>query len=135
MKIETFEFIGKTEKKARVFFKKSCWKKRAVFCTRCRSRKIYRIFGKRYRCTRCGYTFHDFTGRWINLVKIPFKRWLWIIKFFEVEVSARKIAQQVGLSYPTVLKAVTIIRMALLTSGLWNSSMKTMVKLAMKQIS
>jgi len=34
-------------------------------------------------------------------------------KTFELEVSARKIAQQVELSYPTVLKAVTIIRIAL----------------------
>jgi hypothetical protein len=42
-------------------------------------------------------------------LNISFKKWLWIIKFFELEVSARKIAQQVGLSYPTVLKAVTII--------------------------
>jgi transposase len=39
---------------------------------------------------------------------------LWIIKFFEVELSTRKIAQQVGLSYPTVLKAITILRWAIL---------------------
>jgi transposase len=30
-----------------------------------------------------------------------------------VELSARKIAQQVGLSYPTVLRAVTVLRMAI----------------------
>jgi transposase len=41
---------------------------------------------------------------------------LWIVKFFELEVSARKIAQQVGLSYPTVLKAVTIIRLAIVAT-------------------
>jgi transposase len=41
---------------------------------------------------------------------------LWIIKFFEVGLSSRKIAQQVGLSYPTVLKAVTILRLALLAN-------------------
>lgn len=37
-----------------------------------------------------------------------------IIKFFEVELSTRKIAQQVGLSYSTVLKATTILRLAIL---------------------
>lgn len=115
MKLETFEFITKSENRARLFFRKACWKNRPVFCTRCRSRKVYRIAGKRYRCKRCGYTFHDFTGRWINDLRISHKKWLWIIKFFEIELSARKIAQQVGLSYPTVLKAVTLIRLAILT--------------------
>jgi transposase len=114
MKLETFEFITKSENSARLFFRKTCWKSRPVFCTRCRSRKVYRIAGRRYRCKPCGYTFHDFTGRWLNELRISYKKWLWIIKFFEVELSARKIAQQVGLSYPTVLKAVTLIRLAIL---------------------
>lgn len=114
MKLETFEFITKSENRSRLFLRKSCWKNGPVFCTRCRSRKIYRIRGKRYRCRRCRYTFHDFSNRWFNRLNISYKKWLWIIKFFEVELSARKIAQQVGLSYPTVLKAVTIIRLAIL---------------------
>ncbi len=115
MKLETFEFITKSENRSRLFLRKACWKNGPVFCTRCRSRKIYRIRGKRYRCRRCRYTFHDFSNRWFNRLNISYKKWLWIIKFFEVELSARKIAQQVGLSYPTVLKAVTIIRLAILT--------------------
>jgi transposase len=115
MKLESFEFVGKSENRARLFFKKACWKNGRIFCTRCRNRKkIYRIVGKRYRCRRCGYTFHDFSGRWINRLRIPFKKWLWIIKFFEVELSTRRIAQQVGLSYPTVLKAITVLRLSIL---------------------
>jgi transposase len=70
-----------------------------------------------YRCRRCSYDFHDFSSRWLNLLRISFQEWLWIIKFFELEMSARKIAQQVGLSYPTVLKAVTVIRMAILANN------------------
>ena len=116
MKIETFEFVGKTEKRARLFFKKACTKNGRIFCTRCRSRKSYRIAGKRYRCKRCGYTFHDFTGRWLSRLRIPYKTWLWLIKFFEVGLSTRKIAQQVGLSYPTALKAITILRWAILVN-------------------
>ena len=38
-------------------------------------------------------------------------------KFFEVEISARKITQQTGLSYPTMLKAVNILRMAILINS------------------
>jgi transposase len=113
MDLNTFESLCKTENKARLYFKKFCWKNSHVFCTTCRSYKVYRIAGKKYRCKRCGYKFHDFTGRWLNKLNISFKKWLWIIKLFELEVSARKIAQQVQLSYPTVLKAVTIIRLAI----------------------
>jgi transposase len=117
MDLNTFESLCKTENKARLYFKKYCWKNSHIFCIACRSYKIYRIADKRYRCKRCGYKFHDFTDRWINKVKISYKKWLWIIKLFELEVSARKIAQQVQLSYPTVLKAVTIIRIALVATS------------------
>ena len=116
MDLNTFEYLCKTENRARLYFKKNCWQNRHVFCTTCRSYKIYRIPDKKYRCKRCGYKFHDFTGRWLNRVKISYKKWLWIIKLFELDVSARKIAQQVQLSYPTVLKAATIIRIAIIAN-------------------
>jgi len=38
---------------------------------------------------------------------------LWIIKLFELEVSARKTSLQMRISYPTVLKAFQIIPMAI----------------------
>ena len=38
------------------------------------------------------------------------------MKLFELEISAKKIAQQVELSYPTVLKAVHLIRMAIVSA-------------------
>lgn len=117
MNLSTFEFIGKTENRARLYFKKYCWKKSHVFCSSCKGHKIYRIIGKRYRCKRCGYTFHDFSGRWLNRVHISYKQWLWIVKLFELEVSARKISQQNGLSYPTVLKACHTIRLSVLAQN------------------
>lgn len=112
MDIKSFESLIKTENSARLFLAKACWKNSRRFCTRCRGRKIYRIVGKRFRCKRCGYTFHDLTGRWINKLRISYKNWLWIIKLFELDLSARRIAQQTGLSYPTVLKAANMIRAA-----------------------
>jgi len=39
------------------------------------------------------------------------------MKLFELEISARRIAQQVELSYPTVLKAVHLIRMAIVAAN------------------
>jgi transposase len=84
--------------------------------------KIYRIRRDRYRCSRCGYEFSDFAGRWINKVKLPPRNWLWLIKLFELEISARKASQQVGISYPTVHKAFQIIRQSITAhSGNGNS--------------
>jgi len=117
MTLSTFESIGKTEFRARKYFRKYCWKNGHVFCSDCGSYKIYRISDGRYRCKRCGKRFHDFTNRWLNSVNVPFKTWLWIIKLFELEVSARKIAQQTGLSYPTAHKACLVVRAALISTG------------------
>ena len=110
MDLKAFELIINTENKARRYLRKFCWKNGHVFCSRCRSYKVYRIRDKKFRCKNCGFTFYDFSGRWLNEVKISSKIWLWILKLFELEVSAHKISQQVGLSYPTALKAVTVIR-------------------------
>jgi transposase len=46
-------------------------------------------------------------------VKLPGKDWLWLIKLFELEISARRASQQLGISYPTVLKAFHLIRQAI----------------------
>ena len=117
MDLKSFELIVRTENTARRYLTRLCWKNYRRFCIRCNNYQIYRIAGKRFRCKRCGYTFHDFTGRWINYLQISCRQWLWIIKLFELELSARKIAEQVDLSYPTVLKALTVIRTAILANS------------------
>ena len=117
MDIKSFESVIRTENTAKRFLTSLCWKNYRRFCIRCNSYHIYRIADKRFRCKRCKYTFHDFTGRWINKLRISSKDWLWIIKLFELELSARKITQQIDLSYPTVLKAVTIIRRAIVANN------------------
>jgi transposase len=117
MNIKSFESLVRTENTARWYLSGLCWKNYRRFCIRCNSYQIYRIVGKRLRCKRCKYTFHDFSGRWINKLRISCQDWLWIIKLFELEMSARKIAQQIDLSYPTVLKAVTLIRKAIVPTA------------------
>lgn len=114
MGLKSFESLIRSESSAKWFLARLCWKNYRRFCTRCHSYQIYRITGKRFRCKRCKYTFHDFTDRWINQLRIGCKQWLWIVKLFELELSARRIAEQTELSYPTALKAVTVLRTALL---------------------
>jgi transposase len=94
---------------------KKCRKNGHRFCPRCGQCNLYKLVDKRYRCSRCQYTFHDFSGRWINSGRLTALQWLWIIKLFELEVSVRKMALQLGLSYRSVYAAVTAIRMAILS--------------------
>jgi len=64
-----------------------------VLCISGRMQKVYRIVASKYRYNRCKYTFRDFVNRWINELNISLIKLLWIVKFYEPEVSAMKIAQ------------------------------------------
>ena len=96
---------------------KRLWKNYRHFCIRCKSYKVYRLSDDRFRCKRCGYTYFEWTGRWLGKLKINAVDWLWIIKLFELELSTRKIAKQVSISYPTVLKAVDLVRWSIVTEN------------------
>jgi len=113
MDLKSFSFILRGERGVKRYLVKACWKDYVRFCIRCRTRKIYRIRRDRYRCSQCGYEFSDFAGRWINKVKVPPRDWLWLIKLFELGISARKVSQQLGISYPTVHKAFHLIRQSI----------------------
>src|SRR4030042_2232130 len=113
MDLKSFEFIEGGESSVKRYLLKACWKNYVRFCIRCNTRKIYRIRRDRFRCGQCGYEFSDFAGRWINKVKLPPRDWLWLIKLFELEISARKASQQTGISYPTVHKAFHLIRQSI----------------------
>jgi len=117
MDLKSFESHVRTENKARRYLSNLCWKNYRRFCIRCSNYQIYWIIGKRFRCKPCGYTFHDFTGRWLNQLRINCRQWLWFIKLFELKLSAKKITEQIDLSYPTVLKALTLMRMSIVTSS------------------
>lgn len=66
MDLEAYEKLVFTETPARRYLLGVCWKNHQRFCPRCRCRKVYRLADGRRRCARCRYTFHDFSGRWIN---------------------------------------------------------------------
>jgi len=117
MDIKSFHLIVRKENIARRFLAKRLWKNYRRFCIRCKSYKVYRLSDDRFRCKRCGYTYFEWTGRWLGKLKISAIDWLWIIKLFELELSTRKIAKQVSISYPTVLKAVDLIRRSIVTES------------------
>ncbi len=114
MFLDAYDDIISNEIKAKKFLSKKCRKNDHRFCPRCHQRKHYRLKDGRRRCSRCKYTFHDFTGRWINAARITCAQWLSLIRYFERELPARKITEKINLSYNTVFNAINTLRYAIL---------------------
>lgn len=114
MGIKRFEKLIFTESAARRELKRRRYKNGWVFCHACNSRKVYRLRAGRYRCQRCRYTFGLLTGTWFGQSRVALPTWLWLIKLFELEVTAHQAARQTGVSYPTALRVFTIVRRAIL---------------------
>ncbi len=117
MSIKRFEMMVRDEKTAFKHLKKLLWKNYAKFCIRCRSFKVYKLSSGRYRCNRCRYDFRDFSGRWLSLARLSSKQWIWLIKLFSLELSAKKIAKELEISYATALKAADAIRLSIIMHG------------------
>ena len=113
MPLKSLESLFRSERRSFLHLVNEAWRQNRRFCVRCHSSKIYRLADKRYRCARCGYTFHDFTRRWIGELNLTARQWLWIVKLFELEIPPSQLAKEVGISYPTALKAIYLIRRAI----------------------
>lgn len=106
------------EEEARRFFLGLCWPDDGRFCVKCGADSPYALKTGRLRCSRCGYTFHDFSGRWINSGNLPCASWLELIRLFAAEETTKSIAAQIGISYNTAYKAVSAMRTAILAHAL-----------------
>lgn len=95
-----------------------CWKNGRRYCPRCRNKKIYTLSDKRFRCPNCGYTFHDFSRRFINNGKLSSLQWLELIKLFVEESPPGRIRKSLGLSHNTAQKGVKTIRAAVMAHSL-----------------
>jgi len=114
MDLGTFHKIIHSEKRAKKYLSKKCLKNGHRFCPQCNQRKLYKLSDERRRCSRCKYTFHDFSGRWINHGRLTCIQWLSLIKLFELELSVRKMSEQMNLAYNTVYRAIQNIRCSIL---------------------
>ena len=117
MDLNTYYKLINNEKAAKKYLSKKCLKNGHRFCPRCNQRKLYKLSNQKRRCSKCKYTFHDFSYRWINHGRLTFVQWLSLIKLFELELSVRKMAEQMNLSYNTVYKAVQTIRYSILSNS------------------
>lgn len=113
-----YEAYLQSEETAKAYFVSYCWPKGDLYCTKCKCQKVYRLAEGRYRCACCGYTFHDFSRRFINNGNLNARDWLRLIKLFELEVPLPQMARQLGKSYNTIAKSIQSVRAALMAQAL-----------------
>jgi len=115
MNIVEFSQIVRTRREARRYVDRICARSKIEACPKCSDGRLYPVeSGRRIRCGSCRHTFNVLFGRWMNAVKISRVKWLWIVKLFELEMTSRRISDETGVSYPTVLRAVDTIRNSIL---------------------
>lgn len=95
-----------------------CWKNHQRFCPRCKFRTLYKLAEGRRRCGRCKYTFHDFSGRYINRGGLSPVDWLRLLKLLELEVTPPVMAEQLDMAEATVSKALATMRAAIIAGSL-----------------
>lgn len=83
------------------------------FCPKCSEEKVYHLKDGRIRCKTCRYTFHTFTRRWINQVRLPSQVWWDVLELFAAGLNTKQVAAAVDVSYNTAYKALSTIRLAL----------------------
>jgi len=87
-----------------------------VTCTGCTTSEYYIMHPGRLRCKTCKRDYHPFSGTLLNELRISYSTWLWLVKLFELEVSARKASFQLDISYPTTLKGFDTLRRGILNN-------------------
>ena len=120
MRIQRFQSVVRSDAAARRALRQRRWGPRTT-CPRCAeegrtSVRVWLLAEGRWRCTACRYTFGVVTGTWAGLVRVPAVTWLWLVKLFELELTAYQAAAQLGTSYPTTLRAFTMLRRAILAA-------------------
>jgi transposase len=107
-----------TEVRAREYLLGLCWPDNERHCVKCGAGSPYALRTGRLRCGNCGYTFHDFSGRWVNKGNLTCATWLELIRLFAAEETIKSIAVKLGMSYNTAYKAVSTLRRAILAHAL-----------------
>ena len=120
MRVQHFQTMIRSEVAAHRTLRQRRWPS-TVHCPRCdAARPLYRLAEGRWRCGACrsasagAYTFAVRTCTWAGCARVPAVTWLWLVKLFELELTARQAAVQTGVSYPTALAVFTTLRRMLL---------------------
>lgn len=120
MRVREFVTMVRTPQAAWRALRQRRWPGRdTTACPSCGARFPYWLAEGRWRCRHrgCRYSFGVRTGTWAGLSRVADDTWLWLVKLFELELTARQAALQTGVSYPTAHKAFMLLRRAILAEA------------------
>ncbi|MFZ5811167.1 MAG: transposase [Thermodesulfobacteriota bacterium] len=118
MEPREYERHVRSEAAARRLLLSYVWKGGGRYCPRCRNGRVYELADGRLRCGACRYTFQDFSGRFLNVGGLSCRDWLRLLRLFELERTVSRMADQLGLAYNTVYRAVTVVRFSIMANAL-----------------
>ncbi len=79
-------------------------------CPHCNSSGYYFMGSKRIRCKQCKRDCWPLKQTKFSLMKISPSKWLYLIKLFELSVSAKNASRELHLSYKTTLNGFNLLR-------------------------
>jgi transposase len=97
-------------------FEYFCNRLTALSCPRCGQREFYVMTRKRLRCKVCRKDPKPLKETKLTFLNLSSSEWLSLIKLFELSVSARKVSQELHISYKTALKGFDIVRTSIVES-------------------
>jgi len=109
---ELAQYIGEEDKSEQALCELGILKK-YTSCPFCGEDRIGRVRRFKYKCYHCNKEWGIRRGSIQEGLKIPFTKFLMAIKMFELDMSVRESAKQLGLSYNTVYHLYQILRHAI----------------------
>ena len=82
-------------------------------CPYCQGTRINRVRRAKYKCYSCNREWGVRRGSILEGLRVPFTKFLMAIKLFEIDISVREAAKQLGLAYNTVYNLHSLIRNAI----------------------
>ena len=104
--------------KSRAYFRTLRWQGRR-HCPACQYwRKLYRLDDGRFKCAQCHYRFSEWTGTYLERLRIPLHELAHLLYLFTLGVPSYRSQRYVGVSLKTAQKVYTTIRQSLYDQGL-----------------
>jgi transposase len=104
--------------KSRVYFRTLRWQGRRR-CPSCQHwRKLYRLDDSRFKCAQCQYRFGEWTGTYLERLRIPFDELAHLLYLFTLGVPSYRSQRYVNVSLKTAQKVYTTIRQSIYDANL-----------------
>lgn len=111
--ISMFSSVTKSE----VYFRHLKWQGRRQ-CPWCKCRKIYRLSGGKFKCSKCRKLFTEFSGTYLSGIKIPLNHFVYLLDMFVLGVPVYRLLKRSSFSRSTIQRIFRLFRQAIYNNSL-----------------